>query len=159
LVRNLKGAAKRKSKANVVNDDIDYDKARQAKWKSFPEILEEQNVSWRIYQNEISLPKGLSGEQEAWLSNFTDNPIEWFSKYNVKFSKGYYEHIPKMIASLKQEILKKPDQKERLEAIIAELIEDQVKYHPDNYQNFLNRRKTFTKKPLLPMLMIRTTTV
>jgi phospholipase C len=57
-------------------------------------------------------------EQEAWLSNFTDNPIEWFSKYNVKFSKGYYEHIPKMIASLKQEILKKPDQKERLEAIM-----------------------------------------
>jgi phospholipase C len=42
------------------------------------EILEEQNVSWRIYQNEISLPKGMSGEQEAWLSNFTDNPIEWF---------------------------------------------------------------------------------
>jgi hypothetical protein len=30
-------------------------------------------------------------------SNFTDNPIEWFSKFNVKFSKGYYEHIPKMI--------------------------------------------------------------
>lgn len=122
-----------KSKANVVNDDIDYDQARQAKWKSFPEILEEQNVSWRIYQNEISLPKGLSGEQEAWLSNFTDNPIEWFSKYNVKFSKGYYQHIPNMIASLKQEILKKPGQKQRLEAIIAELQEDQVKYHPDNY--------------------------
>jgi phospholipase C len=54
------------------------------------------------------------------LSNFTDNPIEWFSKFNVKFSKGYYEHIPKMIASLKRK-LKKPNQKERLEAIIAEL--------------------------------------
>ncbi|WP_419495416.1 phosphocholine-specific phospholipase C [Chryseobacterium bernardetii] len=135
-----------KSKANVVNDDIDYDKARQAKWKSFPEILEEQNVSWRIYQNEISLPKGLSGEQEAWLSNFTDNPIEWFSKYNVKFSKGYYEHIPKMIASLKQEILKKPDQKERLEAIIAELIEDQVKYHPDNYSKLSQQEKNLHEK-------------
>lgn len=135
-----------KSKANVVNDDIDYDKARQAKWKSFPEILEEQNVSWRIYQNEISLPKGLSGEQEAWLSNFTDNPIEWFSKYNVKFSKGYYEHIPKMIASLKQEILKKPDHKTRLEAIIAELEEDQVKYHPDNYAKLSQHEKNLHEK-------------
>ncbi|MEJ5104806.1 phosphocholine-specific phospholipase C [Chryseobacterium sp. MYb328] len=135
-----------KSKANVVNDDIDYDKARQAKWKSFPEILEEQNVSWRIYQNEISLPKGLSGEQEAWLSNFTDNPIEWFSKYNVKFSKGYYQHIPDMIASLKQEILKKPAQKERLEEIIAELQEDQVKYHPDNYSKLSPMEKNLHEK-------------
>lgn len=135
-----------KSKANVINDDIDYDKARQAKWKSFPEILEEQNVSWRIYQNEISLPKGLSGEQEAWLSNFTDNPIEWFSKYNVKFSKGYYQHIPNMIASLKQEILKKPGQKEKLEKLIAELQEDQVKYHPDNYAKLSSMEKNLHEK-------------
>jgi phospholipase C len=35
LVRNFKGAEKWKGKSNVVNDDIDYDKARQAKWKSF----------------------------------------------------------------------------------------------------------------------------
>lgn len=135
-----------KSKANVVNDDIDYDKARQAKWKSFPEILEKQNVSWRIYQNEISLPKGLSGEQEAWLSNFTDNPIEWFSKFNVKFSKGYYEHIPNIIASLKQEVLKKPNQKERLEAIITELQEDLVKYHPDNYSKLSQQEKNLHEK-------------
>ncbi|WP_106914403.1 phosphocholine-specific phospholipase C [Chryseobacterium aurantiacum] len=135
-----------KSKANVVNDDIDYDKARQAKWKSFPEILEEKNVSWRIYQNEISLPKGMSGEQEAWLSNFTDNPIEWFSKYNVKFSKGYYENIPKMIASLKQEIIKNPSRKERLEALITELQEDQVTYHPDNYSKLSQLEKNLHEK-------------
>ncbi|WP_160140153.1 phosphocholine-specific phospholipase C [Chryseobacterium sp. c4a] len=135
-----------KSKANVVNDDIDYDKARQAKWKSFPEILEEQNVSWRIYQNEISLPKGLSGEQEAWLSNFTDNPIEWFSKFNVKFSKGYHEHIPKIITSLKEEILKKPNQKQRLEAIIAELQEDLIKYHPNNYAKLSPMEKNLHEK-------------
>ncbi len=95
-----------KVKANVVNENIDYDKARQAKWKSFPEILEEQNVSWRIYQNDISLPKGMSGEQEAWLSNFTDNPIEWFSRFNVKFSKGYHQNIPNLIERLKKEIEK-----------------------------------------------------
>ncbi|HCN51627.1 MAG TPA: phospholipase C, phosphocholine-specific [Chryseobacterium sp.] len=134
------------AKANVVNDDIDYDKARQAKWKSFPEILEEQNVSWRIYQNEISLPKGMSGEQEAWLSNFTDNPIEWFSKFNVKFSKGYYQHIPKIIDNLKKEIEKNPKQKERLEAMIAELKEDQVKYHPDNYSKLSQQEKNLHEK-------------
>ncbi|MCW1964495.1 phosphocholine-specific phospholipase C [Chryseobacterium viscerum] len=135
-----------KVKANVVNENIDYDKARQAKWKSFPEILEQQNVSWRIYQNEISLPKGMSGEQEAWLSNFTDNPIEWFSKFNVKFSKGYYQNIPNIIAYLKQEIEKNPKQKERLEIMLAEVQEDQVKYHPDNYSKLSKEEKNLHEK-------------
>ncbi|TZG00320.1 phospholipase C, phosphocholine-specific (plasmid) [Chryseobacterium panacisoli] len=135
-----------KVKANVVNENIDYDKARQAKWKSFPEILEQQNVSWRIYQNEISLPKGMSGEQEAWLSNFTDNPIEWFSKFNVKFSKGYYQNIPNIIAYLKQEIEKNPKQKERLETMLAEVQEDQVKYHPDNYSKLSKEEKNLHEK-------------
>ncbi|MDQ1855954.1 phosphocholine-specific phospholipase C [Chryseobacterium sp. WLY505] len=135
-----------KVKANVVNENIDYDKARQAKWKSFPEILEQQNVSWRIYQNEISLPKGMSGEQEAWLSNFTDNPIEWFSRFNVKFSKGYYENIPNIIAYLKKEIEKNPDQKKRLEAMLAEVQEDQVKYHPDNYSKLSKEEKNLHEK-------------
>ncbi|SIQ94434.1 phospholipase C [Chryseobacterium sp. RU37D] len=122
-----------KVKANVYNENIDYDKNHQARWKSFPEILEENNVSWKIYQNEICLPKGMSGEQEAWLSNFSDNPIEWFSKFNVKFSKGYYQNIPNIISNLKKEIEKNPGQKERLEKMIAELEEDKIKYHPDNF--------------------------
>ncbi|WP_238555553.1 alkaline phosphatase family protein [Chryseobacterium sp. P1-3] len=135
-----------KVKANVVNENIDYDTARQAKWKCFPEILEQQNVSWRIYQNEISLPKGMSGEQEAWLSNFTDNPIEWFSRFNVKFSKGYHQNIPNIIAHLKQEIEKDPKQKERLEAMIAGLQEDQIKYHPDNYSKLSREEKNLHEK-------------
>ncbi|GEN74163.1 phosphocholine-specific phospholipase C [Chryseobacterium lathyri] len=135
-----------KVKANVYNENIDYDKARQARWKSFPELLEEQNVSWKIYQNEISLPKGMSGEQEAWLSNFTDNPIEWFSKFNVKFSKGYYQNIPKIIAYLKEETGKKPDQKKKLEAMIAELEEDQIKYAPENYSKLSQQEKNLHEK-------------
>lgn len=135
-----------KVKANVYNENIDYDKARQAHWKSFPELLEEQNVSWKIYQNEISLPKGMSGEQEAWLSNFTDNPIEWFSKFNVKFSKGYHQNIPKIIAYLREELGKKPDQKKRFETLIAELEEDQVKYAPENYAKLSQQEKNLHEK-------------
>jgi phospholipase C len=135
-----------KVKANVYNENIDYDKNHQAKWKSFPESLEEQNVSWKIYQNEISLPKGMSGEQEAWLSNFTDNPIEWFSKFNVKFSKGYYQNIPNIISYLKKEIEKNPNQKERFEGMIADLEEDKIKYHPDNYTNLSQAEKNLHEK-------------
>lgn len=135
-----------KVKANVYNENIDYDKAKQAHWKSFPEILEEQNVSWKIYQNEISLPKGMSGEQEAWLSNFTDNPIEWFSKFNVKFSKGYYQNIPKIIAYLKEEMGKKPEQKKRFETLIAELEEDKSQYTPENYAQLSQLEKNLHEK-------------
>ncbi len=122
-----------KVKPNIYNENIDYDKDHQAKWKSFPEILEEQEIPWKIYQNEISLPKGMSGEQEAWLGNFTDNPLEWFSRFNVKFSKGYYENIPNIIASLTKEAENNPEQKEKFNAMIRELEEDKVEYHPDRY--------------------------
>lgn len=135
-----------KAKANVFNENIDYPKNKQADWKTFPEILEEQNISWRIYQNEISLPKGMSGEQEAWLSNFTDNPIEWFSQFNVKFSKGYHENIPNIINYLKKEIEKNPNNKEDYEALIAELQEDILKYHPDNYSKLSEKEKQLHEK-------------
>ncbi|WP_162034217.1 phosphocholine-specific phospholipase C [Chryseobacterium potabilaquae] len=135
-----------KVKPNIYNENIDYDEARQAKWKTFPEILEEQNVSWKIYQNEISLPKGMSGEQESWLGNFTDNPIEYFSKFNVKFSKGYYQHIPNMIDALKNEIEKNPDHKQKLEKKIAELLDDQKKYTPENYSKLSQAEKNLHEK-------------
>ncbi|WP_370901287.1 phosphocholine-specific phospholipase C [Chryseobacterium gossypii] len=135
-----------KVKANVLNENIDYDKNRQAHWKSFPEILEEQGISWKIYQNEISLPKGMSGEQEAWLSNFTDNPIEWFPSFNVKFSKGYHQNIPNIISHLEQEIKKNPDRKEKLGALIAELQEDLIRYHPDNYSKLSRMEKNLHEK-------------
>ena len=133
-------------KANVYNDNIDYDKNKQAKWKSFPEILEEQNVSWRIYQNEISLPKGMPDEEEPWLGNFTDNPIEWFENFKVKFSKGYYENIPNLITRLQKEIEKNPNNKERFEGLIKELEEDKVTYHPNNFAKLSQKEKNIHEK-------------
>ncbi|MCW3160374.1 phosphocholine-specific phospholipase C [Chryseobacterium oryctis] len=135
-----------KVKANVYNENIDYDKNKQAKWKTFPEILEENNISWKIYQNEISLPKGMSGEQEAWLSNFTDNPIEWFSKFNVKFSKGYHKNISNIISHLTKEIEKNPSKKEIFEAKIKELQNDLIEYHPDNFEKLTQTEKSIHEK-------------
>jgi phospholipase C len=73
------------SKACVRNEDVDY--GVEAKWTTFPERLEDHGVSWRIYQNELSLDTGLEGEKDGWLSNFTDNPIEWFTQYHVRFTR------------------------------------------------------------------------
>ena len=82
-----------KAIANVRNENVDY--GSEVSWKTFPERLNEHDVSWKIYQNEISLPSGLEGDADGWLSNFTDNPIEWFSQYRVRFHPAYYKHIQK----------------------------------------------------------------
>lgn len=96
------------AKANVRNDDVDYDD--EASWMTFPERLEEHGIPWRIYQNEISLPSGLKGEADAWLSNFTDNPIEWFKQYHVRFAATHRRYLAQ-----REQVL--PGEIEALEAL------------------------------------------
>lgn len=89
------------SYANVRNENLDYDKL--ARWKTFPERLEAAGVEWKIYQNELSVGVGFHGEEDAWLANFTDNPIEWFEQYHVKFHPAYRNSIPAQIKQLTEE--------------------------------------------------------
>ena len=51
------------SKAHVDNGMIDF---KNVSWKTYPERLEEAGISWGVYQNELSIPTGLSGEEEFW---------------------------------------------------------------------------------------------
>jgi phospholipase C len=74
------------SKANLWNDDADYD--TPVSWKTFPERLEENNVSWKVYQNEIGAGSGLKDEFDDWLGNFGDNPLEYFLQYKVNAKEG-----------------------------------------------------------------------
>ena len=90
--------------ARIRNEETDYD--AEAQWKTFPERLEENGVSWKIYQNELSVGVGFEGDEDDWLSNFTDNPIEWFSQFHVKFHPAYIKYLPKKIEWLKSEIAK-----------------------------------------------------
>ncbi|MGH7582247.1 MAG: phosphocholine-specific phospholipase C [Gemmatimonadales bacterium] len=82
----------------LYNSDTIYD--REASWTTFPERLEDAGVSWRIYQNEISIDTGLDGDEDAWLANFTDNPIEWFTQYGVRFAPSRRKYLPELIAGL-----------------------------------------------------------
>ncbi|WEK36247.1 MAG: phospholipase C, phosphocholine-specific [Candidatus Pseudobacter hemicellulosilyticus] len=90
------------SYANVLNHHVDY--GREASWPTFPERLEDNGISWKIYQNEISLPVGLPGEAESWLANFTDNPLEWMKQYKVRFSPAHQQYLQQQIAVLPAEI-------------------------------------------------------
>ncbi|HXE64463.1 MAG TPA: phospholipase C, phosphocholine-specific [Bryobacteraceae bacterium] len=90
------------SQAMVRNSDVDY--GAEARWTTFPERLEDAGISWRIYQNEVSVSSGLVGEEDAWLANFTDNPIEWFEQYRVRFSKTHRAWANKITSMLPEEI-------------------------------------------------------
>jgi phospholipase C len=93
--------------ANVYNSDVDYSK--EASWKTFPEYLEDNGVSWRIYQNEVSLESGFEGEEEDWLANFTDNPIEWFKQYQIRYAYGHRQFLPKAVQLLPGKIKEMQD--------------------------------------------------
>src|SRR6202012_1090680 len=79
------------SQANVENEDADY--GQWVQWTTFCERLEDHGVSWKIYQNEIGIDSGLAGEEEAWLSNFGDNAIEYVSQFNVHPAKSHLDRL------------------------------------------------------------------
>ncbi|MEO6188963.1 MAG: alkaline phosphatase family protein, partial [Ginsengibacter sp.] len=69
-----------------VRNEIPYGEAH---WKTFPERLEENGVSWKVYQNDINAGGGFTGDERAWLSNFGCNPLEFLAQYNVRFYPRY----------------------------------------------------------------------
>jgi phospholipase C len=75
------------SRAHVQNEDTDF--GAEVGWTTFPERLEEAGISWRVYQNELAVPSGLDGEGDPWLSNFGDNPLEFFTQYGVYFAEPH----------------------------------------------------------------------
>jgi phospholipase C len=145
-----------KNKANVKNEDIEYDKL--AKWKSFPERLEEIGIDWRIYQNELSLPVGFEGEEYGWLSNFTDNPIEWFENYQVRFHPEYQKYLkkwvanaPQLIETLKKKAAESNDEKDlkalaQTEAYHKIALHDLEQYTAENFEKLSDFQKSIHKK-------------
>ena len=87
-----------KSQANLWNDDADYDSI--VNWKTYPERLEENGVSWKVYQNALSVEGGFTGEEDSWMANYGDNPLEYFSQYNVKLSARYINYLQKQLGLL-----------------------------------------------------------
>jgi phospholipase C len=89
------------SRAHVWNDDMDFGTLR---WTTFPERLEARGITWKVYQNEVSIDVGFEGEQDAWLSNFQDNPLEFFAQYNIKLYSKHLLQLQKRSAALPGEI-------------------------------------------------------
>ncbi len=110
------------AKANIRNSDVEY--ASEASWTTFPERLEENGISWKVYQNEISLATGLDREAEDWLANFTDNPLEWFKQYHVRYSRAHRAYLEATEKSLLSEIARLEASPQRAKAELARKRED-----------------------------------
>ncbi|MDR7132481.1 phospholipase C [Algoriphagus sp. 4150] len=89
-------------KAKVRNSELTYEK--EGSWKTFPERLEENDISWKVYQNELSITTELEGEPESLLANFTDNNLEWFSQYGVRLHPAHYLFLQQREKELSAEI-------------------------------------------------------
>ncbi|HCN85111.1 MAG TPA: phospholipase C, phosphocholine-specific, partial [Sphingobacteriaceae bacterium] len=150
------------SYANVSNENVNY--SNVAHWKTFPEQLEDNSISWKIYQNELSVGVDLEGEEDAWLSNFTDNPIEWFEQYHVKFLPAYVDFLPRK-AVLIADAIKKLEEKiqtipatdratlmplqrrlQQTQAALRTALADQKIYTKENYEKLSAYHKSIHKK-------------
>lgn len=156
----IRDKADENAQACVWNEDADYD--TMVSWATFPERLEDAGIPWKVYQNELSVGVGFEGEEDSWLANFGDNPLEYFTQYNVKFHPPYWKNLPKAIEQLAEQIKKQETQlqstngsaesekaKKRLEemkANLAILEADQKKYTAANYERLSAREKNLHEK-------------
>lgn len=88
-------------KANIRNNDFSFG---DMPWETFPELLEQNNISWNFYQNDLSCGGGFEKEERAWLANFGCNLLEFFTAYNVKFSDRYIKNLQKQVQDLPGQI-------------------------------------------------------
>lgn len=85
------------STAHVENGQINY---KNVGWKTYPERLEEAGITWRVYQNELSVPIGFDDDHEDWLANFTNNNLEFHKQYGVAFHPHRRSYRTRRLAEL-----------------------------------------------------------
>jgi phospholipase C len=97
------------SPACVRNEQIDEELL--VGWKTFPERLEDLGISWKIYQNDLTVKTGLNEDEEPWLGNFGCNVMEYFEQYHVEANPRHREYflkqqpiLPGKIAALQQQL-------------------------------------------------------
>ncbi len=110
------------AKPHLSNGDIDG--AARISWNTFPERLSAHHVDWKIYQNELSINVGFEGEQEDWLSNFTDNTLECFKQYGVKQHPEHLIYLRKEKEKLLHRLQQYPEAalEEKLAIVEKELL-------------------------------------
>ena len=137
-------------KANIRNDDYSY---CDMPWKTFPELLEENDIHWKFYQNDLSCGGGYQSEEKAWLANFGCNMLEFFKAYNVKFSERYITSQQKQVKKLAEQINKLQKQKpvdeaaiQKKQEVLDKALSELVKWNKENYEKLSDSEKSLYRK-------------
>jgi phospholipase C len=129
----------------------------ELQWKTYPERLEENGISWKVYQNELSMGYDLKGEEEAWLSNFGTNVLEYFTQYNVRLHEGGLAGLQDGKEKLQKQITQLEGQPndaravQRLAAakrLMAGIETAQQKYTKENFESLSQRHKNIHARGL-----------
>jgi len=131
------------AKIRITNSQIDH--GVTADWMTFPERLEDHGVSWKIYQNEIDLTTGLGSDEEAGLGNFGDNPMEYFSQFQVEFSPAHRAHQELRLATLKLQKKDLPEGAPEHEKAAAKKLEKEIEKLTARLEKF--SEENFRKLP------------
>jgi len=102
----MTGTVREKNEVDAVahlwnNSNYEYP---ELSWKTYPERLQENGVSWKVYQNELTMGYGLKGEESAWLSNFGTNVLEYYKQYNVRLHEGGIANLQTKKENILQQI-------------------------------------------------------
>jgi len=147
------------SKAYIRNDV----ETGEISWTTFPELLEKAGIPWKVYQNDLTIGGGFTGEERAWLANFGCNLLEPFDQYNARFTRRYTESLKNRAASLpgaidalrtQAAVLPQGDpQRNKLEKEIAtkqDLLqktrEELERFTPENFEKLSATEKALYKK-------------
>jgi phospholipase C len=148
------------SLAHVWNEDMDYGSLT---WSTFPERLEKMGIAWKCYQNEVAIDTGFEGEEDPWLSNFQDNPLEFFGQYNIHLHPKHIEalekratQLPTAIAELQKKIDALPagdahidhlkHQLKDLENYLVKVKKEKNAYKPGNFDALSEHEKSLHRK-------------
>ena len=137
------------STAHVNNGQIDF---KDVSWKTYPERLEEAGISWGVYQNELSIPTGLSDDEDYWLANFTDNDLEFTKQYHVRFHPGhrtFMESELDRLMRLEQSGEVKDDELEKTRTTIERLKRDLETYSEENFEKLSEPGKSIHRKAFI----------
>ena len=142
------------SKPRLNNSEIDHDSS--ADWMTFPERLEEHGISWAIYQNELDQASGLSNEAAAWLGNYGDNPMEYFTQYHVEFSSPRIAFLKERLAALELQLSQPPadgiapeedvTRREGIQRKVNSLAAELERCSPENFASLPQREQNLHRK-------------
>jgi phospholipase C len=144
------------SRAHVWNHEIDH---KDISWSTFPERLEDMGISWKVYQNELSIPVGFKGEEDDWLSNFTDNDLEFFKQYNVRLHPSHLAFLAAEATRLQQEITKLTNQLEtaadknavqnkiaQVQKYLATIQKEQLQWNQEKFDQLSEKDKSIHRR-------------